>query len=38
MKIKDEIIEMVKTANEERTLDEITLSLHGSMRVKELDM
>lgn len=36
MGIKSEIIEMAKKANEERPLDAITLSLHGSMRVKGL--
>lgn len=36
MGIKNDIIEMAKKANEEKPLDAITLSLHGSMRVKDL--
>lgn len=36
MEIKDHIIEMAKKANTEKPLDAITLSLHGSMRVKDL--
>lgn len=34
-KIKDEIIKMAKAAQEEAPIDAITLSLHGSMRVKK---
>lgn len=34
MEIKNEIIERAKKANEDKALDAITLSLHGSMRVK----
>lgn len=33
-KIKDEIVERAKKAREEGTIDAITLSLHGSMRIK----
>lgn len=36
MKIKNEIIERAKTAEEGAAIDAITLSLHGSMRVKKL--
>lgn len=36
MKIKDEIVERAKRANDEKPLDAITLALHGSMRVKGL--
>lgn len=36
MGIKNDIIEMARKANEEKSLDAITLSLHGSMRVKGL--
>lgn len=35
MKIKDEIIKRAKTAQKEAPIDAITLSLHGSMRVKK---
>lgn len=33
--IKNEIIEMAKTAHQEKPLDAITLALHGSMRIVE---
>lgn len=35
MKMKNKIIQMAKSANEEEPIDGITLALHGSMRVKD---